>query len=92
MSQNDQENEVFSTELKILRADFSKILTKHATLLILLIFQKLGQNIYFSRSYDVISIDVKPKIMDFWHFNAYFGHLIHISAHNYWYRTVGNFM
>ena len=46
-------NEVFSTELKILRADFSKILTKHATLWILLILQKLGQNNDFSRSYDV---------------------------------------
>ena len=30
MSQNGQKNEVFSTELKILQADFSKILTKHA--------------------------------------------------------------
>ena len=53
MSQNDQTIKVFSTELKILQGDFSKILTKHSTLYILLILQKLGQNNYFSRSYDV---------------------------------------
>ena len=46
-------NEVFSTELKILLTDFSKILRKHATIWILLILQKLGQNHDFSRSYDV---------------------------------------
>ena len=37
---------------KILQADFSKILTKHAKLWILLILQKLGQNNAFSPSYD----------------------------------------
>ena len=51
MTQNDQKNEVFS-KLKILLADFSKILTKHATLWILLILKKLGQNNTFSPSYD----------------------------------------
>ena len=53
MSQNDQTIKVFSNELKILQVDFSKILTKHSTLWILLILQKLGQNNDFSRSYDV---------------------------------------
>ena len=57
--------EVFCTDLKIGPDDFSKILTKHASLWILIIFQKLAQNNDFSRSYDVKRGKKKRQKNDF---------------------------